>query len=462
MHRDPVADVAVSSGVGLRRALSLRDLVIYGVIIVSITAPAPSYGLLTHRGHGHAALAVFIALLAMLPTALSYGRMASVYPQAGSAFAYVSHEIGPLFGYIAGWGMIMDYLLNPIISLIWVSQQAHVFLPAIPYWAWAMVFASFATALTAQGIQTSARANSILAALTFGVVLVFFGAVASYVWTHWTGDVGQFTRPFYDPATWDYRAVAASTSLAMLTYIGFDGISTLAEESYNPRRDIPRATVLTCVFIGVISVLQVYGAQLVWPSSQAFPNLDTAFTFAAERAWHPLFVVVGVTLSTALFAVAVAALLALARLLYGMGRSGVLPRRFFGAIHPRSQVPRNNVILVGALALAGALLLPAISGELTGYELGGNLVNFGALIAFMGVNAAACIHARTRGGSRRILDTAAAVLGFVICLVLWWNLSLRALVFGTTWMLIGLAVACWRARHQMIRTLRNFYSGEVR
>jgi putrescine importer len=446
MHPDPVADVAASSGVGLRRALSLRDLVIYGVIIVSITAPAPSYGLLTHRGHGHAALAVFIALLAMLPTALSYGRMASVYPQAGSAFAYVSHEISPLFGYIAGWGMIMDYLLNPIISLIWVSQQAHVFLPAIPYWAWAIVFAGFATALTAQGIQTSARANSILAALTFGVVLVFFGAVAGYVWTHWTGDVSQFTRPFYDPATWNYRAVAASTSLAMLTYIGFDGISTLAEESYNPRRDIPRATVLTCVFIGVISVLQVYGAQLVWPSSQAFPNLDTAFTFAAERAWHPLFVVVGVTLSTALFAVAVAALLALARLLYGMGRSGVLPRRFFGAIHPRSQVPRNNVILVGALALAGALLLPAISGELTGYELGGNLVNFGALVAFMGVNAAACVHARTRGGSHRILDTAAAVLGFVICLVLWWNLSLRALVFGTTWMLIGLAVACWRTR----------------
>jgi putrescine importer len=446
MHPDPVADVAASSGVGLRRALSLRDLVIYGVIIVSITAPAPSYGLLTHRGHGHAALAVFIALLAMLPTALSYGRMASVYPQAGSAFAYVSHEISPLFGYIAGWGMIMDYLLNPIISLIWVSQQAHVFLPAIPYWAWAIVFASFATALTAQGIQTSARANSILAALTFGVVLVFFGAVAGYVWTHWTGEVSQFTRPFYDPATWNYRAVAASTSLAMLTYIGFDGISTLAEESYNPRRDIPRATVLTCVFIGVISVLQVYGAQLVWPSSQAFPNLDTAFTFAAERAWHPLFVVVGVTLSTALFAVAVAALLALARLLYGMGRSGVLPCRFFGAIHPRSQVPRNNVILVGTLALAGALLLPAISGELTGYELGGNLVNFGALVAFMGVNAAACVHARTRGGSHRILDTAAAVLGFVICLGLWWNLSLRALVFGTTWMLIGLAVACWRTR----------------
>jgi amino acid transporter len=445
MSRESAAD-AVPTGIGLRRALSLRDLVVYGVIIVSITAPAPSYGLLTHRGHGHAALAVLIALLAMLPTALSYGRMASLYPHAGSAFAYVGYEINPLFGYIAGWGMIMDYLLNPIISLIWVSQQAHVFLPAIPYWAWATVFATLATALTAQGIRTSARTNLILAMLTFGVVLVFFGAVARYVCMHWTGDPGQFTRPFYDPATWDYRAVAASTSLAMLTYIGFDGISTLAEESYNPRRDVPRATVLTCVFIGVISILQVYGAQLVWPSSEPFPNLDTAFTFAAERAWPPLFVIVGVTLSVALFAVGVAAQLALARLLYGMGRSGVLSRRFFGAIHARSQVPQNNVVLVGALALAGSLLLPAISGELTGYELGGNLVNFGALVAFMGVNAAAFVRSRIRGESPRFLDTAAPALGFVICLVLWWNLSIRALAFGTAWMLVGLAIACWRTR----------------
>jgi len=446
MNRESDADAALSTGVGLRRALSLRDLVIYGVIIVSITAPAPSYGLLMHRGHGHAALAVLIALLAMLPTALSYGRMASLYPHAGSAFAYVSYELNPLFGYMAGWGMIMDYLLNPIISLIWVSQQAHVFYPAMPYWVWTVVFASLATGLTAQGIRASAKTNLLLAVLTCGVVVVFFGAVVRYVFMHWTGDLGQFTRPFYDPTTWDYRAVAASTSLAMLTYIGFDGISTLAEESYNPRRDVPRATVLTCLFIGVISVLQVYGAQLVWPSSEPFPNLDTAFTFTAERAWKPLFAIVGVTLSVALFAVGVAAQLALARLLYGMGRSSVLPRRFFGAIHSRSQVPRNNVVLVGALALAGSLLLPAISGELTGYELGGNLVNFGALVAFMGVNAAAFVRSHIRGQSPRFVDTAAPVLGFVLCVVLWWNLSIRALAFGAMWMLVGIAVACWRTR----------------
>ena len=435
-----------ATGVELRRVLSLRDLVIYGVIIVSITAPAPSYGLLTHRGHGHAALAVLIALVAMLPTALSYGRMSSLHPQAGSAFSYVGRELSPLLGYIAGWGMMMDYLLNPLISYIWVSQQAHVYFPAIPYWAFVLLFAGLATALTAQGIQSSARFNVVLAIATCGVVLVFFGAVATYLVSHPTFDSRLFTRPFYDPEKWDYHAIAGATSLAMLTYIGFDGISTLAEESRDPIRDVPRATVLTCLFIGVISVLQVYGAQLVWPSSESFPNLDTAFTFAAGRAWAPLFGIVGVTLSVALFAVGVAAQLALARLLYGMGRSGVLPRGFFAAIHPESRVPRNNVFLVGALAAGGALLLPAISGQLTGYELGGNLVNFGALIAFMGVNAAAFVWAKRRGRGVLSIDAVVPAVGFVICLVLWWNLSGRALAFGLTWMAIGLAYAAWRTR----------------
>jgi putrescine importer len=435
------------TGPGLRRALTLRDLVVYGVIVVSVTAPMPVYGLLTQRGHGHAALAVTIALFAMLPTAVSYGRMASIYPQAGSAFAYVSYELGPLLGYIAGWGMIMDYLLNPMICFIWASQQAHVFFPAIPSWLWVVIFAVGATAVTAQGIKESARTNMILAGVTSGVVLLFLGAVVHYLVSHPTSDPHLYTRPFFDPSTWNITAIASCTSLAMLTYIGFDGISTLAEESYCPRRDVPRATVLTCVIIGVLSILQVYGAQLVWPSTESFPNVDIAITYAAQRAWEPLFVIVGATMCVALLATAIADQLAVARLLYSMGRCDVLPRGFFGAIDAGSQVPRNNVILVGVVVLGGAILLPWISGNMTGFELGGSLVNFGALTAFMGVNAAAFVRFRLRGaGGRRPSDTLVPVVGFIVCLVLWWNLGFRALVFGVGWMFAGLTYAFWRTR----------------
>ena len=203
---------------------------------------------------------------------------------------------------------------------------------------------------------------------------------------------------------------------------------------------------MTCVVVGVLSILEVYAAQLVWPGVEHFPDQDTAFTFAAQRAWGPLFVIVGVTLMIALVAIAIAAQLAVARLLYGMGRSGALPGRFFGAVHPVSRIPRNNVLLVGGLLLTGALVLPAVSGEATGYELAANLVNFGALVSFMGVNAAALIRYYVRAPQKRLINLLLPLSGFVICLILWWNLSNRALWFGLAWMLIGIAFAAWRTR----------------
>jgi putrescine importer len=430
----------------LRRALTLRDLVIYGVIIVSPISPAPFFGILTQRGHGHAATTILIAMFAMLPTAISYGLMARAYPSAGSAFTYVGREITPALGYVTGWGMVLDYLLNPLISVIWVGQQAHVFVPLIPYWLWAVFFAAVSTGLTAQGIKVSARANALMGAALGIVIVTFFVAAAVYVLRHPHGESGFFTRPFYDPQTWGLDAILSGTSLAMLTYIGFDGISTLSEECDNPRRNILIATVLTCVVVGVLSILEVYAAQLVWPSSERFPNLDTAFTFVGQRAWAPLFVVIGLALMLALMAVAAAAQLAVARLLYGMGRSGALPGSFFGSIHPKTQIPRNNVFLVGVFVLLGALTLPAVSGEATGYELGGNLVNFGALIAFMGVNAAAFVRYYLRAQRKQVLNLALPASGFLICLVLCWNLSLRAQVFGFTWMALGIAFGAWRTR----------------
>ena len=316
---------------------------------------APFFGALIKTSHGHAALTILIALFAMLPTALSYGRMANAYPSAGSAFAYVGREINPFLGYLAGWGMVMDYLLNPLISIIWVSQQAHVYLAVIPYSIRAIFFAACATGLTIHGIRVSARVNAVMGSLMGVVIVLFLGAAVHYVLGHPHADKGFFIRPFYDSQAWDLTAILGGTSLAMLTYIGFDGISTLSEECENPRRNILIATVMTCVVVGVLSIVEVYGAELVWPASEPFPDLDTAFTFAAQRAWGPLFIVVGVTLMVALMAIAIAAQLALARLLYGMGRSGALPKSFFGRIHASTHIPRNNVLLIGALALLGAL-----------------------------------------------------------------------------------------------------------
>jgi amino acid transporter len=396
------------------------------------------FGVLSDRGRGHVVTTILIAMVGMLFTAISYGRMARAYPSAGSAFTYVGQEINPALGYVTGWSMVMDYMLNPLICIIWCSQQAHQFAPGIPYEGWAVFFAVVFTALNVQGVKTSARLNAALATGMGVVVAVFFVAAARYVLGQPHGGVGFLTRPFYDPQLFDLRAVLGGTSIAVLTYIGFDGISTLSEEAENPRRNILLATVLTCVVIGLLSALEVYAAQLIWPASEPFPNVDTAFVHAAARAWPPLFAVVGFTLLVANFGSGMGAQLGAARLLFGMGRSNALPRSFFGAVDPKRHVPRNNVIFVGAVALGGAFVLS--------YGLGAEMLNFGALIAFMGVNAAALIRYYLRAPEKKLVNLLPPAAGFLICLLLWLNLSTTAKVAGSIWMAVGIAFGAWKTR----------------
>jgi putrescine importer len=440
------ASTGTPAAARLRRTLTLWDLILYGVIVIQPVAPMSVFGVLSDRGHGHVVTTILIAMVAMLFTAISYGRMARAYPSAGSAFTYVGQEINPALGYVTGWSMLMDYMLNPMICIIWISQQAHVFAPGVPYGAWAVFFALFFTALNIQGVKTSARVNTALAAGMGVVIAIFFVAAARYIFGNPHDGAAFFTRPFYDPQMWNTRAVLGGTSVAVLTYIGFDGISTLSEEAENPRRNILLATVLTCLVIGILSAIEVYAAQLVWPASQPYPNVDTAFTFVAGRAWPPLFAIIGFTLVVANFGSGMGAQLGAARLLYGMGRSSALPKSFFGVVDAKRHVPRNNVLFVGALALAGAFLLPAIAGAATGYELGANLLNFGALIAFMGVNAAAFVRYYLHEKEKKLSNLLPPVFGFVICLLLWLNLSTKALIFGAIWMAVGIAFGAWKTQ----------------
>jgi len=448
---DPAA-TAVSTTTRLKRSLTLWDLILYGVIVIQPVAPMSVFGVLSNRGHGHVVTTILIAMVGMLFTAISYGRMARVYPSAGSAFTYVGQEINPVLGYVTGWSMVMDYMLNPMICIVWCSQQAHVFAPGVPYWGWAIFFALMLTVLNIQGVKTSARVNAGLAAAMGAVIVVFFVAAARFIFGVPHDSAGFFTRPFYDPKLFDFRAVLGGTSIAVLTYIGFDGISTLSEEAENPRRNILLATVLTCLVIGILSAFEVYAAQLIWPASQPFPNEDTAFVAVAQRAWPPLFAVVGFTLLVANFGSGLGAQIGAARLLYGMGRSNALPKSFFGAVDARHRIPRNNVIFVGACALTAALL---VSVGMFSYGLGAEMLNFGALLAFMGVNAAAIVHYYVRQNKRTLLDLLPPLAGFLICLALWLSLSWPAKIAGVIWMGAGIAFGAWKT-HGFRRSLIDF------
>jgi len=423
----------------LRRALGLWDLILYGMIVIQPTAPMPVYGVMSQRAHGHAVTTVLIAMVAMLFTAISYGRMARAYPSAGSAFTYVGSEIHPALGYITGWSMAMDYMLNPIVCTILCSKFALNFFPEIPYPVFVIAFIALFTGLNLFGIRTSARINETLAAGMGVVILVFLAAAARYVLRIPHDGVAFFTRPFYDPQTFTTSAVLGGTSLAVLTYIGFDGISTLSEEAENPRRNILLATVLVCLITGLLASVEVYAAQLVWPGAQPFPDVDTAFVHVAGRAagaW--LFLLINITLLVATVGSGMGSQLGAARLLFGMGRSNALPKRFFGAIEPKRRIPQNNVMFVGALALAGTAVL--------NFERAAELLNFGALLAFMGVNAASFTRYYWRERHRTLGNFLPPLLGFTICLLLWLNLSRPAKIAGTVWMLLGIAYGAYRTR----------------
>jgi len=423
----------------LRRTLTLWDLILYGIVVIQPTAPMSVFGVLDKHGRGHVVTAILIAMAAMLFTAISYGRMARAYPSAGSAFTYVGQEINPALGYITGWSMVMDYMLNPMICVIWVSQQANVFVPDIPYWIWALFVTALFTGLNIVGVRTSARVNAGLATGMGVVILIFFAAAARAIF-HTAHAATFYTRPFYDPATFSLGTVLGGTSIAVLTYIGFDGISTLSEEVENPRRNILLATVITCVAIGFLSALQVYAAQLINPTPDLSTErmVDTAFVVVASQAWAPLLAIVGFTLVVANFGSGMGAMLGAARLLFGMGRSDALPKSFFGQIDPKSHIPRNNVLFVAGLTVIGAFVL--------NYDLGAQMLNFGALIAFMGVNLAAFMRYYVRAEKKTLGNLLPPLLGFFICLALWIGLSRTAWIAGSAWMLTGIAYGAWRTR----------------
>ncbi len=417
-----------------RRALTLWDLVFYGIVLIQPIAPLPLFGYAQQLSNGHFATVILLAMGAMLITAISYGRMAAVYPSAGSAYTYVGRGLNAHLGFIVGWAMFLDYLLQPLINTVWISQfMAARYLPQVPYIVWAGLLAAIFTTLNLLGIRSSARTNRVLLAVMTAVVAVFLvlGIVFLFKGNGWAGVFS--VAPFYTPQAFDWKMILGATSFAALTYIGFDGVTTLAEDAENPKRNILIATVLVCALTGVIGCLEVYVATLVWPNWHALQDPTTAVMDVAGRvggAW--LFHALGAILAIAAFGSALTGGLGAAKLLFGMGRDGVLPKRFFGEIN-EAHTPSYNIVLVGALSFLGALALNMYGNA---YEHAGELLNFGAFIAFMGVNLAALRHYRSP----------IALLGFLSCAVIWWNLPGPAKIVGGNWLAAGLVYLAIRTR----------------
>jgi putrescine importer len=441
----------------LKRVLGLSALIIYGIILIQPTAPMPLFGAAAVAGKGHVVTAILIGMVAMFFTAISYGRMANAYPNAGSAYAYVSREIHPALGYFVGWSIIFDYVMNPIICVIWIAGATMSLLSQMVNISnhnevlvltclLIVFFAVLFTIMNLRGIEASARTNAIITIGLCVVIVLFVGAAVRYLFLNPPGGLADYTRPFYDPQTFSGSTVWHGASLAVMTYIGFDGISTLSEEAHNPRRNILLATVLVCVITGALASILVYLAQLIWPGTD-FPDQDNAFSFVAKRAAGPwLFMTVNTALLIANVGSGAGAHLGAGRLLYSMGRDNAIPRKFFGAINPRTHIPSNNIILIGVIMLIAALSLKAIQelAHVDAYGFGALLLNFGALLAFMGVNLCAFLHYFVRNERKSFWSFVAPLAGFGVCAYLWWSLGKWAIIVGFCWLATGVIYGAWR------------------
>jgi putrescine importer len=440
---------AVSTAPRLKRVLTLWDLIFYGIVLIQPIAPVPLYGVAQKLSDGHFVTIILIALFAMLITAVSYGRMAALYPTAGSAYTYVGKGLNPHLGFLAGWAMILDYLLQPLINTVWISTALHErYLPMVPYIVWAAIIAGIMTLLNLAGVKASARSNKLLLAV-MSVVVVLFVVLAIRFLFGGEGWRGLFSiQPFYDPRTFNSQRILTATSFAALTYIGFDGVTTLAEDVENPKRNVLLAVVLTCIFAGVCSAFEAYLGARVWPDWRSFPNLETAFMDICRRVGGLfLFNAMGAILIVAAFGSGLTGTLGAARLLFGMGRDGVLPRKTFGYLKPGSNTPTFNIVLIGILSFAGAVLLNYVGSA---YEHAGELLNFGAFLAFMGVNLATFWQfsiARQAGyKTNPVKDVILPLIGFGFCFLIWWNLNSLAKTVGGIWFAVGLLYVGIRTR----------------
>ncbi len=426
----------------LRRVLSVWDLVVYGIIAVTPCASATVFGLAEVRSHGHVVLTIFAAMIAMVLTAISYGRMAALYPSAGSAYTYVSHGIHPYAGFVAGWAMLLDYLLIPLFCVIYGSLALERALPALPYVVCTVLFAGGITVLNIRGIRSTARANQVLLLLMFSVLGWFIvSAVRAIVLRD--GMAGLFVpTAIINPSTFNFRAVASATSFAALTYLGFDAVTTLAEDVANPRKSVLLAAVSVCVFTGVFGGFLVYLGHLVWPDYHTYQNIETAFIDVTGKAGGlALLKATAVMLILANIGAGLASQVGAARLLLGMGRDHVVPERVFARLHPVRNTPDAGILITGILALLGA--------QFMSYELTAELLNFGAFLGFMGVNAAVVwkFWVRNTSGERKFfLDLLVPTAGFIFCATIWVSLNTPAKIAGTIWLCIGLLVVAMRTR----------------
>ena len=419
-----MASLDAEPAVTLRRQLSTLSAAMFGLSYICPTVVISTFGVIAIRSGGASALSYLIATVAMVLTATSYGRMAARYPEAGSAYTYVSRVLNPTLGLVVGWVLILDYFFIPAVICLITGKALEVLWPGSSFRVWVVVVAALATGVNLLGIKVADRVNlTIMTAQLAAVAALWFLCARS--------NVDFSLLPFHVSAA---SSVMAGAAIACYSFLGFDAVSTLSEETVDPTRSIPRATILAAGSAGLIFVVTVYLMTLVHPSL-AFADIDNAgfeiLQGATGKTFSALFTCV---LIVSNLAALVCAQAGCSRLLYVMARDDKVPRRFFGYLSPRFRTPSLTIGLMGVVMLLG---------EALDVDMATSCVNFGAFSAFLTVNI--CVVALRTGIIARVLAAAGAAASIWLI----FSLSRMALTVGIVWLLIGVCYVAYQRRRGM-------------
>ncbi|PRB44133.1 amino acid permease [Pseudomonas sp. MYb2] len=417
----------------LKRSLTLTDLVVYGMIFMIPIAPFGVYGYVNAEAPGMVPLAYIIGMMAMLFTALSYGSMARAFPIAGSVYSYAQRGLNQHVGFIAGWLMLLDYLLIPPLLYVYAAMALNHLYPDIPKVGFILAFLVSATFVNLRGITFTARMNIIFLLAQ----LVVLGIFLFYAWNalHNGGGNGELTlAPLYHPETFNFALLMQAVSIAVLSFLGFDAISTLAEEiKGDPGKSVGKAALITLVVMGVIFVAQTWIASDL-AAGMGFKSADTAFYEIAEIAagsWLATLTAVATALAWGV-AVAITSQAAVSRLLFGMARDGKLPK-VLARVHPKHNTPYLSIYLVAVLSLVICYLFINSVDTLT------SLVNFGALSGFMLLHLTVINYYWRRQKSGQVVrHLICPVIGFIIVAAIMYNMGVDAQKLGLIWIVLGL------------------------
>lgn len=422
----------------LSRSLSFTDLLTYGLIFMVPIAPFGIFGSVFNASGGMVALAYAIGMVAMMFTALSYAQMVKAFPMAGSVYSYAGRGIAPPVGFLAGWVILLDYVLVPGLLYLVASVAMHTLVSSIPVWLWLVAFVLLNTAVNYLGIKLTAQVTKIMLVAEL-IVLAIFLVVGVVALAQGKG-TGFTLKPLYDSSTFSWSLVFGAVSVAVLSFLGFDGISMLAEESRAEARRIGRSMVVALLLAGTLFIVQTWVASLLVPDAgKLLADGDpegTAFYDAARAAgggWLANLTALATAIAWG-FANSLVAQAATSRLLYAMARDGQMPR-FLAKINPRHKVPANATFLVAALSLVLGIWM---ANRDDGISLLSTLVNFGAMTAFLALHVSVVVHYVVRNGSRDWLrHLVVPVLGFLILAYVVINAKVAAQVLGFVWLGVG-------------------------